>query len=90
METVEQSQVMVYNPEDMKPLPDIDLVKFCKQTREDLGLSKSEIADLLNVHKSNWDHWEAGRVQPNGQAIAKLYLLREKALKAKVIEEFTK
>lgn len=64
---------------ELDPLPaKLDIASFCQELRKQLGLSKREMADLLGVEYSSYDHYEHGRREPTSQVTAKLFLLREK------------
>lgn len=62
---------------ELKPFPKIDLYALCRQTREKLGISRAEMAELLGVTYAAYEHYEAERREPNSQVVAKLFLLRE-------------
>lgn len=63
---------------NLDPLPEYDLAQFCRHIRSQLGLSKEQMAELLDIGYSAYDHYEHGRRDPNGQTTAKLFMLREK------------
>jgi transcriptional regulator with XRE-family HTH domain len=63
-------------------LPKVDLAKLCQEIRTKLGLSRLEMAQMLDVSESAYNHYEAGRRDPNGQSTAKLFLLREKLIQS--------
>ena len=67
--------VVAYDVGNMKALPDIDLPKLFKETREALGYTQQEMADKIGVHLQAYHKWEAGTRTPNGQAVAKLHIL---------------
>lgn len=61
----------------MKPIEDIDLAQLFKETREELGYDQREMAKYLGVALSAYYFWEADKRTPNGQATAKVLLIRE-------------
>lgn len=75
-------QIKLNVPIDLQPMPDIDLASFCRETRELLGLSKSQMADWLSLEYATYDNYEHGRRPPTSQVIAKLFLVREQLIKA--------
>ena len=48
-----------------------------KDIREELGLSQTEIANLLDVHVNTYRLWEQGAGQPNDENKRKLEELLE-------------
>lgn len=60
-----------------KPIIDKDLPNFLKETRTKLGLTLREMAGILKTTDRNYRRWESGENEPSGQAIAKIYHLRE-------------
>jgi DNA-binding transcriptional regulator YiaG len=38
------------------------------ETRQKLGLSITEMAQLMNVHRGTWEKWENGTREPNEAA----------------------
>ncbi|KAF0248997.1 MAG: hypothetical protein FD167_1596 [bacterium] len=78
-----------YNPTNMEiklniptitipPLPKINLAKLCLDLRKLLGLSRQEMAALLEVSEDTYESYELNRRKPNGHSTAKLFLIREK------------
>jgi transcriptional regulator with XRE-family HTH domain len=60
-----------------KQIIDKDLPDFLKETRTKLGLTLREMAEILKTTDRNYRRWESGENEPSGQAIAKIYYLRE-------------
>ncbi len=72
---------LAYNSSIMKPLPDVDLAKFFRETREMAGYTQSEMAAKLGVALVSYQRYEYGSRLPNGQAVAKVTTIREELLK---------
>ena len=68
---------IAYNSGNMKALPDIDLAKMFRETRESLGYTQAEMASRLGATREVYQKWEYGTRVPNGQAVAKIFTLRE-------------
>ncbi len=60
-----------------KTIPEQNLPAFLRETRRKIGLTVEEIAELLETTSRSYRRWETGENDPSGQAIAKLYQLRE-------------
>ncbi|MEW6737380.1 MAG: helix-turn-helix transcriptional regulator [Acidobacteriota bacterium] len=74
---MELARKVEYNSDIMRQIPDIDLAQLCREVREEAKLTQAELAEVLGVAKSAIEKWEAGKHQPNGQSIAKLFVLRD-------------
>lgn len=55
----------------------IDLAKFCKETREELGLTQEELAKKLKKTVRAISYWEHGERKPNGEIVLRLIELRD-------------
>ena len=64
---------------ELEPLPgELDIADFCLQLRTQLGISKKEMAQLLNIQYTSYDNYEHGRREPTSQVTAKLFLLKDR------------
>lgn len=43
-----------------------------KDLRVKKGLTQSELAEMLNIAQNTLSYWEAGKTEPNGEALIKL------------------
>lgn len=57
--------------------PEIDLSALFKETREALGCTQREMADLLGVPLRTYQKWEYSESIPNGKAVSIVYELRK-------------
>ena len=69
-------------PIELNTFPDIDMAALCRQTRDQLGLERTEMAKYLGVSYGAYEHYESGRRDPSSQVVAKLFLIREQLTKA--------
>lgn len=78
MVQLEQLMEMAYNGQPMSTkLPDIDLAALCKDVRDACQFTQTTMAKLLDVTLTAYQRYEAGDRIPNGEATAKLFLMRE-------------
>jgi len=87
-EIMELQTQKVYNPLmevkpnvptiEIPPPPKINLAKLCTDLRKFLGLSREQMAILLEVSSDTYESYELNRRKPNGHSTAKLFVIREK------------
>lgn len=85
MDTVMELQQQVeYNEAMSKPvritlekLPDDYFSQLCKEIRaEEAPCSQREMAEWLDVAKSTYESWEAGKAKPHSEALVNLLKIR--------------
>ena len=65
----------------LEPVPDFDADKI-RDLREDLNLSQTVLAAVLNTSVSTVRKWEAGDKRPSGPSLKLLSLIERKGLEA--------
>ena len=62
---------------EIKPLKEEDLPKFIEETLSKLGITLGDLAILLSTTERTCRRWLNGESDVSGQAITKIYKLRE-------------
>src|SRR5262245_8916612 len=67
--TAEPGRVTVYSAERVRQLRENFQPKQIVRVRKRLGMSQSELANVMMISKATLQSWEQGRRQPEGPAL---------------------
>lgn len=78
---IDKRKMQKYEALCIEPVPDFDADKI-RDLREDLHLSQTVLAAVLNTSVSTVRKWEAGDKRPSGPSLKLLSLIERKGLEA--------
>ena len=78
---VELEHVVGYNPcmanDPISTIPQIDIVALCKVIEKITRFTQKQMAQKLGVNLNTYERWRYTDREPQGNAVARLFVLRE-------------